>query len=686
MKIKSGIGSKVSVCLLLGTAACSSSNTSDPPTAEATQAVSISFFYLRCNSTSWNVDDSSRLSPTSDPDLLTRSIQVSSSTSDSCSVTEAFASAPNQWGTSQSYFATPNQATLSVPGASPVGPPQPQQLSFGVRYPAAGAFTATYRISTSTLTIGPAGADGGVADAGTTPDASVGDGGVEAGAHDAGGGDTTVDGAPDGTTGSDGASDAGTKDGGLQSGTWQSLTNLAPFTPDTPLLLTDGTVIVHESSDQNWWRLTPNAFGSYVNGTWSQIAPLPAGYGPTYFASAVLPDGRVIVEGGEFNLGASAETTLGAIYNPRTNTWASVAPPQFPVFNIVIGDSCSAVLPNGVFLLCGAGNADNGHMALLNASTLTWTSTGSGKLEGLGEQGLTLLPNGKLLTTDTQACCGEDGGSGIPLASELYDPTNGTWSRTGNTTVALDDSASHEIGPAVLMPNGSVFQVGALGHNGVYNSSTGTWSTAPDFPVVAQGQLENQDGPAALLPNGHVLCTASPDNTNPTHFFEFDGANLFEVAAPPLAAGEAAFAMRLLVLPSGQVLETGAFTNEVEIYTPVGSPNPAWAPTITNVPTSLARGTTNVLHGTQINGLSQAVAYGDDAQAATNYPLVRITNTATGHVFFARTHDHSSMGVATGTLDVSTSFDVSATTETGASTLQVIANGIASVPVNVTIR
>jgi hypothetical protein len=35
--------------------------------------------------------------------------------------------------------------------------------------------------------------------------------------------------------------------------------------------------------------------------TWSQIASLPSGYIPSFFASAVLPDGRVIVEGGEYN-------------------------------------------------------------------------------------------------------------------------------------------------------------------------------------------------------------------------------------------------------------------------------------------------------------------------------------------------------------------------------------------------
>ena len=75
----------------------------------------------------------------------------------------------------------------------------------------------------------------------------------------------------------------------------------------------------------------------------------------------------------------------------------------------------------------------------------------------------------------------------------------------------------------------------------------------------------------------------------------------------------------------------------------------------------------------------EASRFGDDAQAATNYPLVRITNLATGHVFYSRTHDHSSMGVASEEV-VSTSFDVPATQERGLCKLEVVANGIPSEP------
>jgi hypothetical protein len=140
----------------------------------------------------------------------------------------------------------------------------------------------------------------------------------------------------------------------------------------------------------------------------------------------------------------------------------------------------------------------------------------------------------------------------------------------------------------------------------------------------------------------------------------------------------------MLLLPTGQVLFTDG-SRDVEIYTPSGSFDPSWAPTIISFPDTAQPGQTYVISGTQFNGLSQGAAYGDDAQSATNYPLVRVTNLGTGHVFYARTHDHSSMGVATGDTVVSTSFDVPAAVEPGDSELEVVVNGIPSEPVSISV-
>src|SRR5690349_12253807 len=146
----------------------------------------------------------------------------------------------------------------------------------------------------------------------------------------------------------------------------------------------------------------------------------------------------------------------------------------------------------------------------------------------------------------------------------------------------------------------------------------------------------------------------------------------------PTAHSESSYLGNMLVLPTGEILWTDISGNAY-VYTSSGSPNPAWAPRILPgmSPTNISRGKTYHLFGNNLNGFSQGAAYGDDAQAATNYPLVRLTNRATGHVFYARTHDHSTMAVAySGT--ASTQYDVPAAMETGPADLVVVANGIPS--------
>src|ERR1039457_1318528 len=95
--------------------------------------------------------------------------------------------------------------------------------------------------------------------------------------------------------------------------TWTPLTHQPAFAAGTALLLTDGRVLVHNTEFRAWWTLTPDLTGSYLNGTWKRAGALPAGYGPLYYSSAVLPDGRVVIMGGEYNLGKEVWTTLGAI-------------------------------------------------------------------------------------------------------------------------------------------------------------------------------------------------------------------------------------------------------------------------------------------------------------------------------------------------------------------------------------
>jgi hypothetical protein len=183
---------------------------------------------------------------------------------------------------------------------------------------------------------------------------------------------------------------------------------------------------------------------------------------------------------------------------------------------------------------------------------------------------------------------------------------------------------------------------------------------------------------------------ASPNfGSPPSFFFEWDGKRLKQVPGPPNAPTDGSFFGNMLILPSGQILLTD-FSGDIELYNPTITEDDREfqrdiAPVVFYVPDEMARGGSNKIYGIRFGGVTQGAAYGDDAQAATNFPLVRITNLKTSHVIYSRTHDHSSMAVASDDL-VWTHFDVPANQETGPSKLEVVANGIASRPVFVEIQ
>jgi hypothetical protein len=499
--------------------------------------------------------------------------------------------------------------------------------------------------------------------------------------------------------------------------TWQTLVNpppvpeiidpqynydLGPGGASYPILLTDGSVIIQNENayyaDGEIFKLTPDINGSYINGTWTQLATMP--YVEAAASQAVLPSGQVIIEGGEYS-GYEEYFTLtnqGAIYDPVTDIWTSVPAPPFFVDLYPpraafapnpIGDSPNVVLPNGTFML---GDKMSRQAALLDVATFSWTETGTSTKSDLNdEEGWTLLPGGEVLTVD----CYTDFAFGLiptyppnPTNSEIYDPATHGWSSAGSTINTLTDPYLFETGPGVLRPDGTVFAVGSEGYTSIYNPIEKKWSVGPTLPVSPQGyQYTAQDAPGALLPDGNVLFAVSggPDqpyyySAPPAAFFEFNGKKLIAEPTIPNASNDVSGSISLLLLPTGQVLATD-YTKDVEIYTPSSfKHNASWAPVITQAPSSVQPGQSYILYGIRLNGMSQASMFGDEGQNATNYPLVRITNLKTKHVFYSRTYDHSTMAVASNAV-ASTHFVVSANQETGRSKLEVVANGIASAPV-----
>ncbi len=393
----------------------------------------------------------------------------------------------------------------------------------------------------------------------------------------------------------------------------------------------------------------------------------------------MLADGRLLIIGGEYNSPGNYDlqlVNLGAIYDPIKATWTPLNHPSGWQF---IGDSPSSMLPNNEFMI---GQKLTKEDATWNPANGKWQILkNNGKADYNSEEGWTLLPDGTLLTEDVKNATN----------SEIFNPATGKWKTAGSTVVDLrSESPFHqclqygpkkkdcylppgEIGPAMLRPNGTVFATGSgqsgsgygQGHTAVYTISSGTWAAGPDFP---NGDNAG-DSWSSLLPNGDVLVYGVSGE-----MYLFNGTSFSSIG---YASGIP------LLLPTGQLAQFGG---SVVLYTPTGSSSSSWAPTISSVSKSLAPGKTYKITGTQFNGMSQAMAFGDEYQNATSYPLVRVTMSKSKHVIYLRTHDHSTMGIQTGTKSVSTNFDVPKKVETGAGQLVVVANGIASKPVTVTIK
>jgi hypothetical protein len=451
-------------------------------------------------------------------------------------------------------------------------------------------------------------------------------------------------------------------------GGWEPVSGVPDFPngPQTEELMTDGTVLVFDYCSSTVYKLAPDSYGNYVDGTWSQPASLPSGYAPLYFGSAVLPDGKLIVNGGEYNFCNNVESNLGAIYDPVANTWTSVTGPSGWS---QIGDAQSVVLTNGTYML---GNCCNYAQALLNEASMSWTLVGTGKQDQNSEEGWTLLPNGNVLVVNVFD----------PPYAQYYSPKANEWEPAGQTPDTL--VTGYEIGPQTLQPNGNVFVAGATGNTAIYNSSTGAWTAGPSFPVINGQQVDVADGPSSLLTDGTVMVVGSPGLYNtPATFYIFNGKKLKSIVTPPDAPNDSSYNVRLLMLPTGQVMEDDG-SSDIELYSGE-KVQTKYAPQIISVPKTLSPGSTYKITGRLFNGMSQDNMYGDDVQQATNYALVRITNNASGQVFYAKTHDPNFMGVAS-MRKVSTMFDVPSTIETGASSLVVVTNGIPSMAVSVTIQ
>jgi hypothetical protein len=467
----------------------------------------------------------------------------------------------------------------------------------------------------------------------------------------------------------------------LLTGTWTKVVNPVPNGDQagTMFLLSDGTVMAQGGGvSNNWYKLTPDSTGSYVNGTWSNLAN--SNDERLYYSSQILKDGRLFVAGGEYDgaQGNLNDINTGEIYNPAQDTWTPIA--DFP--QAILGDAVSETLPDGRILV-----GQLNYSYIYNPATNTWTP-GPSPLnnDSYNEEGWVKLADGSTLDYQIQGTNPQSGARLVLGATDAQDQ----WVPAGQVPVQLDSGAiGGELGPSFLLPNGKVFWVGASANTAIYTPPTpgnpqGSWVAGPTQTDSGGGPIGAFDAPGAVETNGKVIWSASPVDAKfpgPTTILEYDPTTntISHISAP---AGSdlsgPAFTDRMLELPSGQILFSDGSQSSLFVYNPDSAPNPAWAPTISTITSN--GGNSYTLTGTQINGLNEGAAYGDDVQNSTNYPIVRLTDPS-GNVIFAKTSNWSSEWVATGTTPETVNFTLPPGANANSYTLDVIANGISSASV-----
>ncbi len=453
-------------------------------------------------------------------------------------------------------------------------------------------------------------------------------------------------------------------------GSWTPVTNLAPGSNGGgSLLLSDGSVICKSFSGGTdgigniYNKLTPDSHGSYINGTWSSIAPMNKTR--LYYSSQVLKDGRVYVAGGEYGTGGS----YGETYDPLTDTWTLNG-----AIGSTVSDANSEILEDGTVLQALV--TSNLRVTKLWDPMTSVYSTGPTCIGIHNESAWVKLADGSILFVDRNS-----------TNSERYIPSLGMWVADATVPVSVYDPYGLEQGGAVLLPDGRAFFIGSTGHNAIYtpsgSSSPGTWAAAADFPN-SQG---TPDAAAAMMVNGKVLCATSPVPTSgnhfptPTSFYEYDyTSNTFtRVDAPAggLTLNVPCYYTGMLCLPNGQILYSTQNSNQYYIYTPDGSPLASGKPVINKVKRIYGR--VFKMAGTGFNGISEGATYGDDWQMNTNYPIIRISSGS--NVYYARTYNWTSTGVMRGSQPDTVTVKAPTGIPAGDYTIVVTANGIASDPI-----
>lgn len=261
-------------------------------------------------------------------------------------------------------------------------------------------------------------------------------------------------------------------------------------------LLGNGKVLIAGGTDNNGNALNTAELYDPATGTTSPTGNLTDPNGRVLQVSVALPNGKVLLAGGESNVAILASAEL---YDPATGTFTptgSMSEPRFHAEAVLLADG--RVLVTGGFNTNVALNTAE----IYDPATGLFTRTGNMN-QGRGRHTMTLLPNGKVLVTG-----GRDAAVNFfGLASaEIFDPSANQGA--GAFTLIGNMNSVRFVHTATLLSNGTVLIAGGFNAGNeslsvasaeIFDPSTNT------FTLTGSMNIARARFTATLLPDGTVL-------------------------------------------------------------------------------------------------------------------------------------------------------------------------------------
>ncbi len=348
----------------------------------------------------------------------------------------------------------------------------------------------------------------------------------------------------------------------------------ATLLPDGKVLVAGGAPHPDDTSASASAEVYDAATGKWT-ATGSMLTPR------VWHTATLLHNGKVLVAGGYCPgldvkgcptgnaIDPDGAISLAELYDPHTGRWTATGKMTTPRFH-----HTATLLADGKVLVAGAEHgmpdAILDTAELYDPDTGTWTATGS-MVTGRWQQFTVLLSDGKVLTV---------GGIGpisptvhdVLASAELYDPSRGKWTSTGNLVTARAQG-----GTAQLLGDGTVIVAGGDGPGDpmldsaeLYDPTKGTWT------ATASMSGPRVESASTVLGNGRVFVVGGfsvPGDPNGL----LASAELFDPkTASWVAAGSMSvksFDLTATLLPDGDVLVAGGLlvdgvTPVAELYHP----------------------------------------------------------------------------------------------------------------------